>query len=73
MAEAAELASPIARCMTPRQTPAMRHAILLPLVGSRRLMERLAHERRVVATAIQAVGSKGDDGLVLARVGAGPS
>jgi predicted O-methyltransferase YrrM len=43
------------------------------IVGIRRLMELLAHERRVVATAIQTVGSKGYDGFVLARVGAGQS
>jgi predicted O-methyltransferase YrrM len=43
------------------------------ILGIRRLMELLAHERRVVATAIQTVGSKGYDGFVLARVGAGPS
>lgn len=36
--------------------------------GVRRLMERLAGEPRVEATAIQTVGSKGWDGLLLARV-----
>ncbi|MDQ0466065.1 putative O-methyltransferase YrrM [Caulobacter ginsengisoli] len=36
--------------------------------GVRRLMERLAAEPRVEATAIQTVGSKGWDGLMLARV-----
>lgn len=36
--------------------------------GVRRLMERLAREPRVSATALQTVGSKGYDGFVLARV-----
>ncbi len=36
--------------------------------GVRRLMERLAKEPRIEATAIQTVGSKGWDGLMLARV-----
>jgi predicted O-methyltransferase YrrM len=36
--------------------------------GVRRLMERLAGEPRIEATAIQTVGSKGWDGLMLARV-----
>lgn len=36
--------------------------------GVRRLMERLSKEPRIEATAIQTVGSKGWDGLMLARV-----
>jgi predicted O-methyltransferase YrrM len=36
--------------------------------GVRRLMERLATEPRVSATAIQTVGSKGYDGFAIARV-----
>jgi predicted O-methyltransferase YrrM len=38
------------------------------VLGMQRLMERLAHERRVSATAIQTVGSKGYDGFILAVV-----
>ena len=40
------------------------------VLGVRRLVERLAHEPRVTATAIQTVGSKGYDGFLLARVNA---
>lgn len=36
--------------------------------GVRALAERLAHEPRIEATALQTVGSKGWDGFVLARV-----
>jgi len=36
--------------------------------GIRRFAERVAAEKRVVATAIQTVGSKGYDGFLLARV-----
>jgi predicted O-methyltransferase YrrM len=36
--------------------------------GTRRLFDFLANERRVEATALQTVGSKGYDGFVLARV-----
>jgi predicted O-methyltransferase YrrM len=36
--------------------------------GMRRFFDRLAAERRVEATAIQTVGSKGYDGLAIARV-----
>jgi len=36
--------------------------------GVRRFMERMAHEPRVTATAIQTVGSKGYDGLAVALV-----
>jgi predicted O-methyltransferase YrrM len=36
--------------------------------GTRALFERLANEKRVSATAIQTVGSKGHDGFVLAYV-----
>ncbi len=36
--------------------------------GIRRLMERMAHEPRVTATALQTVGSKGYDGLAVALV-----
>jgi predicted O-methyltransferase YrrM len=42
------------------------------VVGVRRLLDRLAAEERVSATAVQTVGSKGHDGLVLALVTAGP-
>jgi predicted O-methyltransferase YrrM len=38
------------------------------ILGIRRLMELVAHEPRVDATAIQTVGSKGYDGFFLARV-----
>jgi len=38
--------------------------------GIRRLVELLAHEDRVTATAIQTVGSKGYDGFILAVVSA---
>ena len=38
--------------------------------GMRRLVEHLTHERRVSATAIQTVGSKGYDGFILAVVNA---
>ena len=38
------------------------------VLGMRRLMERLANESRVTATAIQTVGSKGYDGFILAVV-----
>jgi predicted O-methyltransferase YrrM len=40
--------------------------------GVRRFFEMLAAERRVSATAIQTVGSKGYDGFALAIVGGGP-
>ena len=36
--------------------------------GMRRFYERAAHEPRVVATAIQTVGSKGYDGFAIAIV-----
>jgi predicted O-methyltransferase YrrM len=36
--------------------------------GTRKLFEAIAREPRLVATAIQTVGSKGHDGFVLARV-----
>jgi predicted O-methyltransferase YrrM len=36
--------------------------------GIRRFMERIAREPRVMATAVQTVGSKGYDGLAIARV-----
>lgn len=36
--------------------------------GVRALLERLAHEPRVAATALQTVGRKGWDGFILARV-----
>jgi predicted O-methyltransferase YrrM len=39
--------------------------------GARRLIERIATEPRVSATALQTVGSKGYDGFVLALVTAG--
>jgi predicted O-methyltransferase YrrM len=38
------------------------------ILGIRRLMEIVAREPRVAATAIQTVGSKGYDGFLLARV-----
>lgn len=38
------------------------------VLGMRRLTERVARERRVSATAIQTVGSKGYDGFLMARV-----
>ena len=38
------------------------------IMGVRRLMDLLAHEPRVDATAVQTVGSKGYDGFLLARV-----
>jgi predicted O-methyltransferase YrrM len=38
------------------------------ILGIRRMMDLLAHEPRVAATAIQTVGSKGYDGFVLALV-----
>jgi predicted O-methyltransferase YrrM len=38
------------------------------ILGIRRLMELVAREPRVAATAIQTVGSKGYDGFLLARV-----
>lgn len=38
------------------------------VLGVRRLVELVAAERRVAATAIQTVGSKGYDGLLIARV-----
>lgn len=38
------------------------------VVGTRRFVERLAAEPRVSATAVQIVGSKGYDGMVIARV-----
>jgi predicted O-methyltransferase YrrM len=38
------------------------------VVGVRRLNEMIAAERRVSATALQTVGSKGYDGFVLALV-----
>jgi predicted O-methyltransferase YrrM len=37
-------------------------------LGARRLFETVAAERRVTATAIQTVGSKGWDGFLIARV-----
>lgn len=37
-------------------------------VGSRALVERVAREPRLAATAIQTVGRKGHDGLLIARV-----
>jgi len=36
--------------------------------GVRRLVERVSNEPRVVATALQTVGSKGYDGFVMMRV-----
>ena len=38
------------------------------VVGTRRLVEAVAREPRVEATAIQTVGAKGYDGFLLARV-----
>jgi predicted O-methyltransferase YrrM len=38
------------------------------ILGIRRLMDLIAREPRVSATAIQTVGSKGYDGFLLARV-----
>jgi predicted O-methyltransferase YrrM len=38
------------------------------VMGARRLMEALAAEHRVIATALQTVGAKGHDGFVLALV-----
>jgi predicted O-methyltransferase YrrM len=38
------------------------------VLGVRRLVDMLANEPRVNATAIQTVGSKGYDGLIMARV-----
>ena len=38
------------------------------VVGTRRLFDAVAAERRVTATALQTVGSKGYDGLLLAAV-----
>jgi len=38
------------------------------VLGVRRLVDLVAAERRVAATAIQTVGSKGYDGLLIARV-----
>jgi predicted O-methyltransferase YrrM len=40
------------------------------VIGVRRLMDRLAGDGRVSATAIQTVGAKGYDGFLLARVNA---
>lgn len=39
------------------------------VLGVRRLVERIESESRVSATAIQTVGTKGYDGLLIARVG----
>ena len=39
-----------------------------PVQGARRMFELLANERRLDATAVQTVGSKGYDGFVLAIV-----
>ena len=36
--------------------------------GSRRVLEQMAAEKRVTATAIQVVGVKGWDGLAIAQV-----
>ena len=41
--------------------------------GVRRLVDLLSRDRRVSATAIQTVGSKGYDGLIIAVVSAAPS
>lgn len=41
------------------------------VIGMRRLVEHVARERRVSATAIQTVGSKGYDGFILAVVAGG--
>ena len=38
------------------------------VLGTRRLLERVAAEPRVAATAIQTVGAKGYDGFLIARV-----
>ncbi len=38
------------------------------VLGVRRLVDRIASEPRVAATAIQTVGIKGYDGLLIARV-----
>ncbi len=38
------------------------------IVGTRRLAERVGADRRVSATVVQTVGSKGHDGLLVARV-----
>jgi predicted O-methyltransferase YrrM len=38
------------------------------ILGIRRLVDHLADEKRVSATAVQTVGSKGYDGLIVARV-----
>jgi len=38
------------------------------VLGVRALADRIADEPRVVATAVQTVGSKGYDGLLVARV-----
>ncbi|HET9442926.1 MAG TPA: O-methyltransferase [Acidimicrobiales bacterium] len=53
----------------------VRHGALLDadsadpaVVGTRRLYDLLAQESRVMATAVQTVGSKGHDGMVLALV-----
>jgi predicted O-methyltransferase YrrM len=43
------------------------------ILGIRRLVELLPRERRVSATAIQTVGSKGYDGLIIALVSDGSS
>lgn len=40
--------------------------------GTRRLLEMVEREPRVLATALQTVGGKGYDGFLLARVGAAP-
>jgi predicted O-methyltransferase YrrM len=42
------------------------------VLGVRRLVDLLSRERRVSATAIQTVGSKGYDGFILALVSADP-
>lgn len=42
------------------------------ILGIRRLLELIARDCRVVATAIQTVGSKGYDGFLLARVATDP-
>jgi hypothetical protein len=39
--------------------------------GTRRLFDLIAADRRLEATALQTVGSKGYDGFVVARVRAG--
>ena len=43
------------------------------VLGTRRLLQRMAAEPRVRATAIQTVGSKGHDGLAIAVVTADPT